>query len=175
MIISGRPLPNSAQRRSRNSSITPPLRGSRRSRAAWRRLMRWGVRTRRAKGEILCAVAVTAGVCRLRWGSRRSRAEWRRLMRWGANAAPPNGSAADAVGGQTPAHQTALRSQLAGLRSSQFPVRQMGPLPRSRLLTRIPDGRDRIGHISWSSTQTRDGSRVAATETAPTSPGGIES
>ena len=82
---------------------------------------------------------------------------------------------ADAVGGQTPAHQTALRSQLAGLRSSQFPVRQMGPLPRSRLLTRIPDGRDRIGHISWSSTQTRDGSRVAATETAPTSPGGIES
>ena len=34
--------------------------------------MRWGVRTRRAKGEILCAVTVTAGVRRLRWGSRRS-------------------------------------------------------------------------------------------------------
>ena len=86
MTISGRPLPNFAKRRSRNSpGITPPLRGSRRSRAEWRRLMRWGVRTRRAKGEILCAVAVIAGVRRLRWGSRRSRAEWRRLMRPGGS------------------------------------------------------------------------------------------
>ena len=49
MIISGRPLPNFAKRRSRNSSITPPLRGSRRSRAEWRRLLRWGVRTSSAQ------------------------------------------------------------------------------------------------------------------------------
>ena len=35
-------LPNFAKRPSRNSRITPPLRGSRRSRAEWRRLMRRG-------------------------------------------------------------------------------------------------------------------------------------
>ncbi len=51
MIISGRPLPNSAKRRSRNSSITPPLRGSRRSRAEWRRLMRRGANAAPASGS----------------------------------------------------------------------------------------------------------------------------
>ena len=52
---------------SKNSSITPPLRGSRRSQAEWRRLMRWGVRTRRAKGEILCAVAGSHSPSYRRW------------------------------------------------------------------------------------------------------------
>ena len=68
LIVFGRPLPDSAKRRSRNSSITPPLRGSRRS-------LRWGVRTRRANGEILCAVA----------GKHRPTYR-RRLVRWPATA-----------------------------------------------------------------------------------------
>ena len=120
--------PQFAKRRSRNSSITPPLEGesqkssrmakasavggshkqrpmarscapsrvrtgqptgegrsgggptpaSPNGRAEWRRLLRWGVRTRRAKGEILCAVA----------GSHRPTYR-RRLIRRGANADAP--------------------------------------------------------------------------------------
>ena len=73
----------------RRSSITPPLRGSRRSRAGWRRLMRWG-------GQPIPATSPTSTSTQalqlppLR-GSRRSRAGWRRLMRWGgAGSAPGN-------------------------------------------------------------------------------------
>ena len=56
-----------------NSSITPPLRGSRRSRAEWRRLLRWGVRT--------------------------SSAQWRGLVRRRGFAPAKLGTKADPVGG----------------------------------------------------------------------------
>ena len=70
----------------RRSSITPPWRGSRRSRAGRRRLMRWG-------GQPIPATLPTSTSTQaLRLppsrGSRRSRAARRWLMRWGGQPTP---------------------------------------------------------------------------------------
>ena len=122
----------------RRSSITPPLRGSRRSRADRRRLMRWG-------GQPIPATLPTS--TSTQEGESQKPSRRRRLMRWGGQPIPASHpvrntgqTKADAVGGTPGArHRTATGRRRVGpsLRdreegASHLDVRRTPALPKRR-------------------------------------------